>query len=35
VKCGDRIYLLGGEDQKKHRTAACFRIRVSELLSSK
>lgn len=35
VKCGDHIYLLGGEDQKKHRTAACFRIRVSELLSGK
>ena len=32
VRCGDHIYALGGEDQKKHRTAACFRIPITELL---
>ena len=32
VKGGEFIYLLGGEDQMKHRSAACYRIRVSELL---
>lgn len=33
VRCGDHIYALGGEDQKKHRTAACFRIPITELLA--
>lgn len=32
VKGGDAVYALGGEDQKKHRTAACFRIPVAALL---
>lgn len=33
VKGGDgQVYALGGEDQKKHRSAACFRIPVTELL---
>jgi N-acetylneuraminic acid mutarotase len=33
VKGGDGfIYGLGGEDQKKHRSAACFRIPVAALL---
>jgi N-acetylneuraminate epimerase len=32
VRCGDFIYLLGGEDQKKHRSAACWRIRIKDLL---
>ncbi|WP_009958204.1 Kelch repeat-containing protein [Verrucomicrobium spinosum] len=33
VKGGDGfIYVLGGEDQKKHRSAACFRIPVAALL---
>lgn len=31
VLCGDFIYALGGEDQKKHRTAQCWRIRADEL----
>lgn len=35
VKRGDHIFLLGGEDQKKHRSAACWRIRVSDLLAAK
>ena len=34
VKCGEHVYFLGGEDLQKHRTAACYRIRVSELLAS-
>lgn len=33
VRFGDHVYALGGEDQKKHRTAACFRIPVTELLA--
>ena len=32
VRCGDFVYCLGGEDRKKHRTDACFRIRIEELL---
>jgi N-acetylneuraminic acid mutarotase len=32
VRCGEYVYVLGGEDQKKHRTAECFRILTSELL---
>lgn len=31
VKCGDWVYVLGGEDQKKHRTAQCFRIPAGKL----
>lgn len=30
---GDWLYALGGEDQKKHRSAAMWRIRVAELLA--
>lgn len=29
VVCGEHLYCLGGEDEKKHRTAACYRIRLS------
>ncbi|MEQ1850269.1 MAG: kelch repeat-containing protein [Chthoniobacteraceae bacterium] len=32
VKSGDWLYCLGGEDRKKHRTDAAFRIRWKELL---
>lgn len=32
VKLGDWIYCLGGEDRKKHRSDAAFRIRWKELL---
>ena len=32
VKLGDWLYCLGGEDRKKHRSEAAFRIRWSELL---
>jgi hypothetical protein len=32
VKSGDWIYCLGGEDRKKHRTDAAFRIQWKELL---
>lgn len=32
VRCGEFIYLLGGEDQMKHRSAACWRIRIQDLL---
>ena len=32
VNCGGFVYCLGGEDKKKHRTDACFRIRIEELL---
>lgn len=31
VLCGDFIYVLGGEDQKRHRTAQCWRIRTDDL----
>ncbi|MBI3880093.1 MAG: hypothetical protein HY301_08505 [Verrucomicrobia bacterium] len=33
VKSGDWVYCLGGEDKKKHRTDAMFRIKWRELLS--
>ncbi len=33
VKCGDWIYVLGGEDMKKHRSAQCFRISAESLFS--
>ena len=33
VVAGDYVYCLGGEDRKKHRTDAAFRIRWKELLS--
>ena len=33
VMNGDYVYCLGGEDRKKHRTDACWRIRVGDLLS--
>jgi hypothetical protein len=32
ARSGDLVYVLGGEDRMKHRTDACFRIRVRELL---
>ncbi|MEQ2007726.1 MAG: hypothetical protein ABMA26_13100 [Limisphaerales bacterium] len=32
VKCGEHVYALGGEDRKKHRSDACFRIRAAVLL---
>lgn len=31
VKCGDWLYCLGGEDRKKHRTDAMFRIPSNDL----
>ncbi|MGE0755460.1 MAG: Kelch repeat-containing protein [Pirellulaceae bacterium] len=34
VACQDHIYALAGEDRAKHRSDACWRIRISELLSS-
>ena len=34
VRCGNDVFLLGGEDQKKHRTAVCFRIPATALLRS-
>lgn len=35
VKSGDWLYCLGGEDRKKHRSDAVFRIRWKDLLSRK
>ncbi len=32
VKCGEYIHLLGGEDQMKHRSDACWRVRIADLL---
>jgi hypothetical protein len=32
VRAGDFVYALGGEDRGKHRTDACFRVKVAELL---
>lgn len=32
VNCGEFIYLLGGEDKKRHRSAMCFRIHIRELM---
>jgi N-acetylneuraminic acid mutarotase len=34
VRLGDYVYSLGGEDKMKHRTDACYRAKVRELLSS-
>jgi N-acetylneuraminic acid mutarotase len=34
VKSGDWLYCLGGEDRKKHRTDAAFRIPWQDLLSA-
>jgi len=31
VRTGDWLWALGGEDKPKHRSAACWRIRLSEL----
>lgn len=31
VLCDGFVYALGGEDEKKHRTAQCWRIRTTEL----
>lgn len=32
VRSGDYIYCLGGEDKQRHRSAAVYRIKVSDLL---
>jgi hypothetical protein len=32
VKSGDWLYCIGGEDRKRHRTDAIYRIRWRELL---
>ena len=32
VKCGEHVYVIGGEDQKKHRTALAYRILARQLL---
>lgn len=32
VTCDGFLYCLGGEDQKQHRSDACYRIRISDLL---
>lgn len=34
VKTRDWLWALGGEDRPKHRSAACWRIRLSEMLRS-
>lgn len=34
VKCGEYVYLFAGEDQIKHRTDACYRIRLSDLFNA-
>jgi N-acetylneuraminic acid mutarotase len=34
VKCGAHVYYLGGEDVKKHRTDACFRVSIQDLTKS-
>lgn len=31
VRSGEYVYCLGGEDKLKHRTASCYRIKVSDL----
>lgn len=31
VKCGEFVYAIAGEDKQKHRTDACWRIKLSEL----
>jgi hypothetical protein len=33
IRNGEWLYCLGGEDRKRHRTDAVFRIRWQELLS--
>ncbi len=35
VKTRDWLWVLGGEDRQKHRSAACWRIQISELLPSR
>ncbi len=35
VKSGEFIFLLGGEHQMRHRSAACWRIRIRDLLAGK
>jgi hypothetical protein len=35
VKTHEWLWALGGEDRQKHRSAACWRIRLSELLRSR
>ena len=35
ITCGEYVYVLGGENLKKHRSAACYRIRTKELMSMK
>jgi len=34
VRAGDFVYSLGGEDKARHRTDACFRVKVAELLAA-
>lgn len=34
VAAGDWVYCLGGEDRKRHRTDAAFRIRIADLLAA-
>lgn len=34
VRAGDLVYSLGGEDRGGHRTDACFRVKVAELLKA-
>ena len=34
VRAGDFVYALGGEDRGGHRTDACFRVKVAELLKA-
>ena len=34
VRAGEFVYCLGGEDKMKHRTDACFRVRVDELIGA-
>ena len=34
VKTGEWLWALGGEDRQKHRSAACWRIRLDELSSA-
>jgi len=34
VDCDGYVYCLGGEDRERHRTDACFRIAVKELLAT-
>ena len=34
VRAGDSVYVLGGEDNLKHRSAACARVKVAALLDT-